>query len=135
MKKGRRFIPTIPGKVIVRVSTGLHDEGISGTFPADEIDAVREAWLGMTEDYGEVNMSPQDVAKSVVRAVLEGMPPPEIQGLISVAALWLATEGKDGTAMLKRARRGDCHFQVTVSEDAIDAMLISPKDPVSGQMQ
>ena len=103
MKKRRTLIPTIPDKVIVRVSTGLHNDGISET--------------------GEVNMSPQEVAKSVVRAVLEGMPPPAIQGLISVAALWLATEGKDGTAMLKRARRCDCLFQVTVSEDAIDAML------------
>ena len=120
MKNGRMLIPTILGNIIVRVSTGLHDEGVSGTFPAGEIDAVREAWLGVTEDYGEVDMSPQDVAKDVVRAVLEGMPDPEIRPLISAAALWLATEGKDGSAMLERARRGDCLIHVIVSEDAID---------------
>ena len=124
MKRGRTLIPTIPGRVIVHVSTGPHDEGITGDFPADAIDAVLADWQDGAEDDLEDGASLKDVAKKMLRTILRGPPAEDMRAIIAAAALWLATEGSGGRKMLTWVRKGDCVVAVTVRRWSINARLI-----------
>ena len=118
---------TVPGNVVVRVSTSPEAGGLAGVFKVEKLDEDMGTWLRVAKGSRFKGRPPEKVAVGMLESILYREPAQEAEWGILLGGLWLATRGLKGESRLKRIRNGDCLLQVTIHRDGIEFNLKSPK--------
>ncbi len=126
---------TVPGNVVVRVSTGPEAGGLIRVFEVEKLDEYMGTWLRVAKGSRFKNMPLENVAVGMLKSILDYGLVREAEWAIVLGGLWLATRGSKGENRLERIRDGDCLLEVTVHRDGIEFNLISSKQPGPTAMQ